>query len=308
MGSSKLIKQTWIWCLITVAAVVSTVCLPDVLIAAQAETAEEGAGEEHHYSILHFLFKIDFIEKWIPQPPRQPDLILNTYFMLILLVVFFIWATRKLSRLPVSGLQNFLEYAVGGLLDFFAGIIGPRGVKYLPFVCSFFVFILCLNLLGLIPGLQSPTADLNTTLALALVSIVGVQIIGIKENGLWGYLKHYMGEPIWLAPLQFPLHVIGELARVMSLSIRLFGNIFGEDTIIIALAALSPFFLIGRQEVPYIPFQFPMMLFGVFTSLVQALVFSVLTSIYAALMLEGHEEGHGEEHGEGSSVVHQEAH
>lgn len=260
------------------------------------------AEEEVHHSILHFIYKIDFLEGLIPQPPRQPDLIVNTIFISLILIVFFVWGTRKLSKLPVSGVQNFLEYLVGGLYDFFGGIVGPRGVKYLPFVCSFFVFIVCLNLLGLIPGLQSPTADLNTTLALALTAIIGVQIIGIRENGLWGYLKHYMGEPIWLAPLQFPLHLIGEVSRTLSLSIRLFGNIFGEDIIILALAALSPVILIGFQEVPFIPIQFPMALFAIFTSLIQALVFTVLTSVYIALMLE-HEEGHEE-----GSEQHAEAH
>ena len=258
------------------------------------------AEEEVHHSVLHFVYKLDFIERWIPQAPKQPDLIANTIFISIFLIVFFIWATRKVSKLPVSGMQNFLEVVVEGLINFFGGIVGPRGEKYLPFVCSFFIFIVCLNLMGLFPGLQSPTADLNTTVALALTAIIGVQIIGIRENGLWGYIKHYLGEPIWLAPLNFPLHLIGELARTLSLSIRLYGNIFGEDIIILALAALSPVFFIGFQEVPFIPVQLPMALFAIFTSLIQALVFTVLTSVYIALMLEhdeGHEEG-SEEHAE----------
>lgn len=252
--------------------------------------------EEHeaHHSILHFIFKV-IPEGWIPEPPKQPDLILNTYFMVLVLSLFIILATRNLKRLPESKIQNFLEYLIDSIVNFFGGIVGERGAKYTPFICSFFLFILCLNLLGLIPGFQSPTADLNTTIALAICSIVGVQLIAIKENGFIGYIKHYAGEPIWLFPLMFPLHLIGELAKVMSLSIRLFGNIFGEDVVIISLAAMSPVFLIGHQEVPYIPIQLPMMFFGLFTSLVQALVFSTLTSIYIATFLE-HEEHHEEEH------------
>ena len=91
----------------------------------------------------------------------------------------------------------------------------------------------------------------------------------------------------------FPLHLIGEISRILSLSIRLFGNIFGEDTIIIILAGLSPVLLVGHQEIPYLPLQLPMMLFGLFTSFVQALVFSVLTSIYIVMFLGDH---HEEEH------------
>lgn len=247
----------------------------------------EGSHEAHH-SILHFILKF-LPEGWIPEPKKQPDLILNTYFTVLIISLFIIFATRKLKRLPESKTQNFLEYTIDSIVNFFGGVIGERGSKYTPFICSFFLFILCLNLLGLIPGFQSPTADLNTTIALAICSIVGVQIIAIKENGFVGYIRHFMGEPIWLFPLMLPLHLIGELAKVMSLSIRLFGNIFGEDTIIIALAAMSPFFLIGHQEVSYVPIQLPMMFFGLFTSLVQALVFSTLTSIYIATFLE-HEE------------------
>ncbi|HEX29119.1 TPA: ATP synthase F0 subunit A, partial [Candidatus Poribacteria bacterium] len=160
---------------------------------------------------------------------------------------------------------------------------------YTPFVISFFVSILLMNLIGLVPGFISPTSNLNTTIALALIAVIGVQIIAIKEIGIWRYIKHFLGEPLWLSPLMFPLHVIGELAKVLSLSIRLFGNIFGEDTIIAVLAGMSPYFILGKVEIPYIPYQLPMMLFGLLTAFLQALVFSVLTSIYIALFI-GEEE------------------
>lgn len=250
--------------------------------------------EEHaHHSILHGLFQIGPIRDWIPQPSKQPDLILNTFFLIGLVAVFLFWTVRKVRRLPETTAQNLLEMVVEGLTGFFEGIIGEHGRKYIPFIASFFIFVLLLNLLGLIPGLQSPTADLNTTLGLALVAVAGVQIIAIRELGGWSYIRHFLGEPIWLGPIMLPLHLIGEAAKVMSLSIRLFGNIFGEDTIIVILAGLSPFFLIGHLEVPYLPIQLPMMFFGIFTSIVQALIFSVLTSIYLATFLEGHhDEGH----------------
>ena len=253
---------------------------------------EEGHGEAHH-SLLHILFKIPVVERLVPQPGKQPDLVLNTFFLIAVLTVCVVLVTRKLQRLPEAKGQNLIEFVVEQLVGFFEGILGESGKRYVPFVGSFFLVILLLNLLGLIPGLQSPTADLNTTLGFALVAVLGVQSIAIRELGFLNYLKHFVGEPWWLGPLMFPLHLIGEISRILSLSIRLFGNIFGEDTIIIILAGLSPVLLVGHQEIPYLPLQLPMMLFGLFTSFVQALVFSVLTSIYIVMFLGDH---HEEEH------------
>jgi F-type H+-transporting ATPase subunit a len=255
-----------------------------------------GAKEEHgeaHHSLLHILFKVPVVERVVPQPGKQPDLILNTFFLIVVLTVGGVLLTRRLKRLPETQGQNFIEFVVEKLTGFFEGILGESGKRYVPFVGSFFLTILLLNLLGLLPGLQSPTADLNTTLGFALVAVLGVQIIAIRELGFLNYLKHFVGEPWWLGPLMFPLHLIGEISRILSLSIRLFGNIFGEDMIIIILAGLSPVLLVGHQEIPYLPLQLPMMLFGLFTSFVQALVFSVLTSIYIVTFIGDH---HGEEH------------
>jgi len=101
------------------------------------------------------------------------------------------------------------------------------------------------------------------------------------------YIKHFVGEPIFLAPLMLPLHIIGEIAKPISLSVRLFGNIFGEDTILVILAGMSPYIIFKWLRI--IPVQFPMMVFALFTSLVQALIFSVLTMGYLALLLGEHE-------------------
>jgi len=136
---------------------------------------------------------------------------------------------------------------------------------------------LVMNLAGLIPGWSSPTANINVTAGLALVIVVYVQIEGIRVNGLLGYLKHFWGELWWLGPLNFPIHVIGEFARLLSLTIRLFGNIFGEDVVIVILMYLAALFTKG-----WVPFQWPMYLLAIFTSLVQAMVFSILASVYLA--------------------------
>ena len=168
------------------------------------------AAEEAHRSWLSPISRV-LPNDLIPEPQRwhQPDLIPNAYFVVLIITLLFILATRKLKRLPQNKGQTLLELFVGGLIDFFGGILGDHGKKYVPFVGSFFIFILFLNYLGLIPGFQSPTADLNTTLALGISALIGVHIIAIKENGLVGYLRHFIGDPWWLGPLMFPLHIIG---------------------------------------------------------------------------------------------------
>jgi len=189
-------------------------------------------------------------------------------------------------------LQNVLEFVVSGLFNFLEGIIGPSGRRYAPFIGTLFIYILCLNLMGVIPGLRSPTSWLSMTVALALCSFCYVQFQAIRSNGPWGYFRHFWGDPWWLGFLMFPIHVIGELAKPLSLSVRLFGNIFGEDQIIVILAALSPSIL-KMLWLKIIPIQFPMMAFAVFTSFIQALIFTVLTAGYLTVLL-----GHSEEHAE----------
>ncbi len=252
-------------------------------------------GHESRSILIYIAYRI-LPRGWLPDPSvASPetlnliDLTLNTYLALVILISLVLVASRRMKLQPTSRFQVAFEALVEGLFNFFRDILGPAGGKYTPFVISFFVSILLMNLIGLVPGFISPTSNLNTTAALALIAVIGVQVIAIKEIGAQRYIRHFLGEPIWLSPLMFPLHVIGELAKVLSLSIRLFGNIFGEDTIIAVLAGMSPYFILGKVEIPYIPYQLPMMLFGLLTAFLQALVFSVLTSIYIALFI-GEEE------------------
>lgn len=254
------------------------------------------AAEEAHRSWLSPISRV-LPNDLIPEPQRwhQPDLIPNAYFVVLIITLLFILATRKLKRLPQNKGQTLLELFVGGLIDFFGGILGDHGKKYVPFVGSFFIFILFLNYLGLIPGFQSPTADLNTTLALGISALIGVHIIAIKENGLVGYLRHFIGDPWWLGPLMFPLHIIGEVARAGSLAIRLFGNIFGEESVVINLTLLGLAIPAIAGIIPWMPIQVPMLFFGLFGGFLQALVFSMLTSIYIVTFLAHHDEGHDAE-------------
>ena len=216
------------------------------------------------------------------------DFVAWSWVVIAGLVLFAALATRRWQLRP-GRLQNLVEWIVESLNHFCRGVIGPHGDRYTSLIGSLFLYILLMNLIGLIPGFTSPTASLNMNLALAGVVFVAVQVIGIREQGLLNYLKHFAGEPLWMAPLMFPIHLIGEFAKPMSLALRLFGNIFGEDTIIVVLAMLSAFLL--PRFLP-IPFQFPLMLFALFTSFVQALIFSMLTAVYIALITEHAEEPH----------------
>lgn len=261
-----------------------------------AAIAGSFAAENGHRSLLYPISRL-LPDEIIPEPTRwhQPDLIPNTYFAVLVLVLFFIFATRKLKRIPEGKGQTLLELFVGSIMDFFGGILGDHGKKYIPFVGSFFIFILFLNYLGVIPGLQPPTADLNTTLALGITAVLGVQIIAIKENGIIGYLKHLIGNPPLMGILMFPLEVIAQLSRAGSLAVRLFGNIFGEKSVVIELTKLGLIVLIA-DAIPIIPVQVPMLFFGLFAGFLQAFVFTILTSIYIVLFIEHDEEAHEAHH------------
>lgn len=272
----------------------SFICL--VVGLSLAIVAGSFAAENGHRSLLYPISQL-LPDEIIPEPTRwhQPDLIPNTYFAVIVLVLFFIFVTRKLKRVPEGRGQTLLEVFVGSIMDFFGGILGDHGKKYVPFVGSFFIFILFLNYLGIIPGLQPPTADLNTTLALGITAVLGVQIIAIKENGIGGYLKHLAGTPPWLGVLMFPLEVIAQLSRAGSLAVRLFGNIFGEKSVVIELTKLGLIVLIA-DAIPIIPVQVPMLFFGLFAGFLQAFVFTILTSIYIVLFIEHGDEAHEAHH------------
>ena len=283
----------------------SFICLVvglSLAVVAGSFAAEETSSTEPHsddHGHRTWLYPISQLlpDSIIPEPGRwhQPDLIPNTYFAVIVLVLFFIFVTRKLKRLPEGKGQTLLEVFVGGIMDFFGGILGDHGKKYVPFVGSFFIFILSLNYLGLIPGFQSPTADLNTTIALGITAVLGVQIIAIKEIGIGGYLKHLVGNPPWLGVLIFPLEVIAQLSRAGSLAIRLFGNIFGEESVIVELTKLGLIVLIAGA-IPIIPVQVPMLFFGLFGGFLQAFVFTILTTIYIVLFIEHGDEAHEAHH------------
>lgn len=210
--------------------------------------------------------------------------------VIIGLVIFAIFSTRRLELIPQTRLQNFVEFLVSSLNNFVVDTIGPGGEKYTPFIGTIFVYILVMNLIGLVPGLKSPTSNLSIIIPIAVIVFIMYNYYGIRQVGAVRYLKHLVGEPWQLFPLMLPIHLISELARPVSLSIRLFGNIFGEETLLVVLAGLT------YVIIPYviaIPTQFPVMLLAVLTAFIQAMVFTILTTIYISLAI-AHQEG--EEH------------
>jgi F-type H+-transporting ATPase subunit a len=245
----------------------------------------EGGGLEQP-TWLHFLYSYHILPSWLP------EMVPVTWLVILILSVTAIVASRKLRVRTPSRFQSFLEFAVTSLDNFVRGIVGNEARTLTPIIGAIFIYILSLNLFGLIPGFMSPTSNINTTVALALCTFALVQFYGISRLGPINYVKHFLGEPIWLGPLMLPIHVIGELAKPLSLSIRLFGNIFGEETVIAILILITVKVLLGMSGALYVPLQFPMMLFGIFTAVVQALVFSMLTGIYIAVAVAGHEEHH----------------
>lgn len=205
------------------------------------------------------------------------------------IMLLVILGTSRMALRPVSRLQVFWEWVVEVTTGFARTAIGPGGERFAPYLGTVFVYVAGLNLASVIPAGLSPTSSLNMTFALALVTMTYVEYAGFRAHG-WRYILHFVGEPLWLAPLNFPVHIIGEFARLLSLAVRLFGNIFGEDTIIVQLILLS---LTIMKTIHFpLPLHFPMVLFHIFVSFVQALVFTMLTAAY----LSGATSHEGDEH------------
>ena len=192
---------------------------------------------------------------------------------LILLVLGWL-ASRRISLVP-KGAQNVFELVVSGLEEFMVDVTGEEGRAFFPFIASFFLFIMLCNLIGLLPGFYSPTANVNTTLSLALCTFIYTHYLGVKYHGA-KYIKHFLGPIPALAPLFFIIELVGHFARVLSLTLRLFGNIMGEDLVLTILL-----FLAGAFLAPL-----PMMFLAVFTSVVQAFVFTLLSMMYFAGAME----------------------
>ena len=205
------------------------------------------------------------------------DTIMMTWLVMAIVIFFAVAVTRKLSLIP-SGWQNVLEIIVTALLDQISETMGPKGRRLAPLIISLFLFLLTANWIGLIPvpGFSSPTSDLNTTFGLALMVIILVQILGIVNKGLTGYLKHFV-EPFWWL---LPITIIEELSKPITLAFRLFGNILAGEILILILGLLMPWWF----PVPSIAW----LGFSVFVGVVQAFIFTMLSMSYLANSLGDH--------------------
>lgn len=199
--------------------------------------------------------------------------VFNTWIIMIILFVVAFLISRRISSTVPHGAQNLLELVADFFYDLLEETMGKEGRKYIPVVGTLFLFILLLNLSWFIPEMKPPTTDLSTTLGFGIVTIILVQLIGIKKRGLGGYVKHFF-QP---TPFLFPLNFIEELVKPVSLSLRLFANMFGEKTVVAALFMMIPLFV-----------PIPVMFLGVIMGVIQALVFSLLTVIYISTFVAGH--------------------
>jgi F-type H+-transporting ATPase subunit a len=198
-----------------------------------------------------------------------PDHVIMALLVLLLTTVLLAIARTRISRDNPGPLQHFLEMIVDGLRGLLTDIIGHQGEHYLYIIGSFAVFIFISNIFGLFFFLQPPTSNPNTTFALSISAFLYYNFEGIRRQGLVHYLKHFMGPVLWLAPIMFIIEMIGNFARILSLGMRLFGNIFGEHTATGIFMGLVPVVL-----------PWPMMALGIFGAFLQTFVFIMLLTVY----------------------------
>lgn len=196
------------------------------------------------------------------------------FVMACILTLVLIWIFKgKLSEDEPGHGQQTLEVGVLAVRSMLEDIVGPHGLQYFPVVMTFAVLILISNLMGLFPLFMSPTSATSVTFALGLSSFVYYNSIGIKQNGLFGHLKHFAGPIWWIAPLIFPIELISNFIRPFSLGIRLFGNMFADEKVMDTVSHLAP----GKTYwlVPVV-----LMPLSVFVAFIQTFVFILLSQLY----------------------------
>ncbi len=195
------------------------------------------------------------------------------WFYMIIMVLMAMLTVRGIKMIP-DRLQNVLEVVISGLKNLLIDTMGEHGMQFFPLIATLFLFILIANLGGIIPGLYSPTASMCTNAGMAIVVFFFTHIVGVRIHGM-KYFKHFVGPLWWMAPIMIPIEIIGHLARPLSLTMRLFGNIAGEDLVLVVILVLVPFLV-----------PLPMLGLMIFTSVLQAFVFSLLTMMYISGAME----------------------
>ncbi len=226
------------------------------------------------------------------------------FIIIIIGVITFFFRTATRHRAIIPGrLQAMAEIIVEGLLGVVCGILGDKeGRRYFPFLGSLFIFIVCMNWFGLVPLMRSPTANIITTAGLAISVFFFVQFTAIKRLGIGGFFFHLLGEPKdaigWaMTPLFFPLHVLEEFIKPLSLACRLYGNVYGEDVLLGVGMVLGIMMMpLGIGAIIGVPLHFPFVLLSILLGTIQALVFTLLASVYISMVMPHHE--HHEEEAE----------
>lgn len=199
--------------------------------------------------------------------------VLHTWLAMGILFTLGVIVSRKLTMVP-GGLQNVFEVVIGGLEDFVVANCGEAGRSVFHVLGGLFLYLVVSNLLGLVPGVDAPTANINTNAAMALVVFVYYNYIGIQHHGA-GYIKHFMGPMAALAPLMLIIEFVSHLSRPLSLTLRLFGNIRGEEIVLLLLFSMAPVFA-----------TLPMYFLFMLGKVIQAFVFFMLTMLYLKGSLE----------------------
>jgi len=219
---------------------------------------------EHPYLFFVKIFEFIGLGHFAHSYPH----VIYSWVIMILLITLGVIATKSISMIPLKT-QNVFEVLLSGMEDFMISVTGEEGRWLFPIAATIFLYIFACNLIGLVPGFFPPTASLNTTLSCALPVVIFTHVIGLKYHGP-KYIKHFLGPVWWMIPIIFPIEVIGHVARILSLTFRLFGNMMGHELVLGILFGLAGLF--------FAPL--PIMALGIFVSLVQAFVFFLLSIMY----------------------------
>src|SRR5262245_59943347 len=252
------------------------------------------------YKVFGFLFGDHWAGEGLTYEAYRAsrNLPIPTHVVMFLFVVYIAvgvltFLRRKLSAESPTTRQQTFEVGVEMVRNLLYDMVGPSGMKHFPVVATFGVLILLSNLTGMLPDLVAPTANFNVTLALAITSFLYYNYVSIRENGIVGYFKHFAGPipSILIMPLMFLIEIISNLARILSLSMRLFGNIYGEEQVSGVISSMAQWVL------PVL-----LMPLGLLTSVLQTFIFMVLSMVYLG-EVSGHSDDHGA-HGHATAAAH----
>jgi len=204
---------------------------------------------------------------------HTPTWLITSHLLLVIGILFY-YSKKAVSNIQTvpTGSQNVFEAYLQGVISMGSDSMGEENArKFIPLIATLGLVIVGSNLIGVIPGFESPTSNINFTLSLALIVFVYYNYIGIKKNGLVNYFAHFAGPVPALAPVMFPIEIVSHISRIVSLSFRLFGNVKGDDLFLIVLLMLAPF------VAPLAPF---FLLFAM--AFLQGFIFMILTYVYIA--------------------------